>query len=37
MRVSRLRILCTEVYETIMSLNPSLMNNVFKVKIPQIF
>ena len=33
--VSRLRILCIEIYKTINNLNPIFMNNIFGAKIPQ--
>ena len=35
MRVSRLRILCIEIYKIINSLNPSFTSDIFKVKISQ--
>ena len=33
MNVRRLRTLCVEVYKTLDDLNPSFMNNIFKLKI----
>ena len=35
MRVSRLTVLCNEIYRTINSVNTSFMNNIFKVKMFQ--
>ena len=33
MNVRRLRTLCVEIYKTLNDLNPSFMNNLFKLKI----
>ena len=33
MNVKRLRLLCVQIYKTINDLNPSFMNNVYKLKI----
>ena len=33
MNVRRLRTLCVEIYKTLNDLNPSFMNNIFKLKI----
>ena len=33
MNVMRLRTLCVEIYKTLNDLNPSFMNNIFKLKI----
>ena len=32
MNVRRLRTLCVEIYKTLNDLNPSFMNNIFKLK-----
>ena len=33
MNVRRLRTLCAEIYKTLNNLNPSFMNNIFKLKV----
>ena len=33
MNVRRLRTLCVEIYKTLNDLNPSFMNDIFKLKI----
>ena len=33
MNVRRLRTLCVEIYKTLNDLNPSFMNNIFKLKV----
>ena len=33
MNVRRMRTLCVEIYKTLNALNPSFMNNIFKLKI----
>ena len=33
MNVRRLRTLCVEIYKTFNDLNPSFMNNIFKLKV----
>ena len=32
MHVSRLRVLCIEVFKTLKNINPSFMNEIFKIK-----
>ena len=33
MHVSRLRVLCIEVFKTLKNINPSLMHDIFKIKL----